>query len=230
MALPGVDGTDVFLRPFIERAPPDVRAVALEDPQTDADSYEELAEIVRRALPTEGDVYLLGWSFSGPLAVILGAERLSQVRGLILVGTFVRRPIPYLPSWARHFARPSLFRLYPTASMAKALVAGYSTPSLRALQAEAFDRTSHAGMANRVRALLSVDARPQLRDCDLPILYLRSLNDRVVHRSCGDEIMKEAKRASLVELDAPHLSLTTHPDEAWNAIATFIDEAQRNAG
>src|SRR5262245_9311026 len=63
--LPGMDGTEVFFRPFIEQVPSNVRVQAIDYACFDAASYDELAEQVLQRMPSDPFV-LLGWSFSGP--------------------------------------------------------------------------------------------------------------------------------------------------------------------
>lgn len=215
--LPGMDGTDAFFRPFVEHCPPGVHVQTLEYERFDATSYEALA------LPDD-DFFLLGWSFSGPLALMLAASQVPRLRGIIMVASFVWRPVRYLPGWLKVFARPSLFTLYPIASMGQALLQGYSTPALHALQSEAFSKTTSRSLAARVRALLGVDVRSELRSCPVPILYLRAQDDRVIHRGHGQMIANEAPRATLVDVPGPHLCLATHPHEAWTVIQAFLKE------
>jgi len=219
--LPGMDGTDAFFRPFVAQRPPTVDVQTVEYEHLDAPSYEALCEHVAAALPDD-DLFLLGWSFSGPLALKLAARGLKRLRGVILVTSFVWRPVRYLPPWCKVFARPSLFTLYPMASMGQALLHGYSTPELRALQSEAFSKTTPTSLAARVRMLLGVDARQELRSCPVPILYLRAQQDRVIHRRHGQMIVAEAPRATLVDVPGPHLCLATHPADAWMAIEPFL--------
>ena len=219
--LPGMDGTDAFFRPFVARCPPTVNVQTFEYERFDAPSYEALCEHVAATLPDD-DLFLLGWSFSGPLALKLAARGIRRLRGVILVTTFVWRPVRFLPPWCKVFARPSLFTLYPMASMGQALVQGYSTPELRALQSEAFAKTTPRSLAARVRMLLEVDVRSELRSCPVPILYLRAQHDRAIHRRHGEMIVADAPRATLVDLPGPHLCLATHPADAWAAIAPFL--------
>lgn len=219
--LPGMDGTDVFFRPFVARCPPTVNVQTFDYERFDATSYEALSEHVAAALPDD-DFFLLGWSFSGPLALKLAARGVGRLRGIILVSSFAWRPVRCLPPWFKVFARPSLFTLYPLASMGQALLQGYSTPELRALQSEAFARTTPRSLATRVRMLLEVDVRSELRSCPVPILYLRARHDRVIHSRHGQMILAEAPRATLVEVSGPHLCLATHPDDAWTAIERFL--------
>jgi pimeloyl-ACP methyl ester carboxylesterase len=220
--LPGMDGTDTFFRPFVARCPSGVSAQTIEYEGVDASSYEALCEHVAAQLPDE-DHLLLGWSFSGPLVLKLATSGIRGLRGVILVASFAWRPIRYLPPWLKVFARPSLLALYPMASMGQALLQGYSTPELRALQSEAFSKTTPRSLAARVRMLLDVDARHDLRTCPVPILYLQASHDRIIHRRHGQMIAAEAPRATLVEVPGPHLCLATHPADAWKPIEAFMN-------
>jgi pimeloyl-[acyl-carrier protein] methyl ester esterase len=219
--LPGMDGTDAFFRPFVTRCPPGMTVQTVEYDRVEATSYDSLCEHVAALLP-DSEFCALGWSFSGPLALKLAARNIPGLRGIILVTTFAWRPMRHLPAWCTRFVRPSMFTLYPLASMGQALLQGYSTPELRALQSEAFARTTPSSLATRVRMLLEVDVRSELRSCPVPILYLRASQDRVIHRGHGQQILAEAPRATLVDLPGPHLCLATHPDDAWNAIEAFV--------
>jgi pimeloyl-ACP methyl ester carboxylesterase len=217
-----MDGTNAFFRPFVAQRPSGVEVQTLEYDRFNATSYEALCDHVAAALPDE-QLFALGWSFSGPLALLLASRQIPRLRGVILVASFVWRPVRFLPSWLTPLVRPQMFSMYPMASMGQALLQGYSTPELRALQREAFSRTTPHALAARVRMLLSVDVRDALQTCPVPILYLRAQNDRVIHRSHGDVIAKQAPRATLVDIPGPHLCLATHPQHAWPAIQTFMD-------
>jgi pimeloyl-ACP methyl ester carboxylesterase len=217
-----MDGTDALFRPFVARCPATVSVQTFEYGSVDVSSYDALCDHVAASLPDD-DFFLLGWSFSGPLVLKLAAIGFRRLRGVILVTSFAWRPVRFLPPWVKILARPSLFTLYPMASMGQALLQGYSTPELRALQSEAFARTTPRMLATRARMLLDVDVRGELRVCPVPMLYLRASDDRVVHRGHGQMIVAQAPRAMLADVPGPHLCLATHPDDAWAAIEPFVN-------
>jgi pimeloyl-[acyl-carrier protein] methyl ester esterase len=219
--LPGVDGSDVFFRPLIAQRPAGVEVRSIAYDAIDAASYEALAERVIERLPRD-DFFLLGWSFSGPLALMLAARGVPGLRGVILAASFATRPLRLLPSWTQALAQPWLLSLYPLASMTQARLRGYSSAELRALQREAFSRTTSRALAARVRMVLGVDATEPLRACPVPLLYLRALEDRTIHTGHADMIAAHAPQARIVDLPGSHLSLTTHPEQAWSAILPFL--------
>ena len=111
--------------------------------------------MVLAALPAAGSFYVLGWSFSGPMALMVAERRPPGLRGIALASSFVRRPVP-LPRWMRHLARPTLFRLYPKSYQLKALLSGAEVRSLRHLVAEAHRMAGAAALACRARAAMAV--------------------------------------------------------------------------
>lgn len=224
LLLPGLDGTSALFEPFIRHAPSSVHVQTLEYDRVDATSYEMLADFVAPQLPHE-DFFIVAWSFSGPLALKLASRGISGLRGIVLVASFAWRPVRCVPAWLT--ALPGIFSFYPMASMAQALLYGYSTPELRVLQSAAFSKTSARALATRARMVLEVDAKNELRSCPVPLLYLRAERDRVIHGRHGTMIVEQAPRATLVDIPGPHLCLATHPRDAWAAIEPFIGISPR---
>src|SRR5262245_48931485 len=85
-----MDGTARLFERFVRAAPADVSATSIALPPDRVLSYDELADLVRGALPP-GELVLLGESFSGPLALRLAA--LVQPAATILCASFVRAPV-----------------------------------------------------------------------------------------------------------------------------------------
>src|SRR4029079_6069590 len=165
----------------------------------------------------------LGWSFSGPLALLAAAERPPGLRGVILAASFLKAPVPSLPQWVRRLATPTLFRFYPAASRAKALLGGYGTAEVRRLLAEAHAFAGVEAIACRARATLSIDATEALVACPVPVLYLRARKAVVIRGSHGDEIRRLRPTVEIADIDGPHLALVTNPRAAWEALDAFMD-------
>ena len=91
-----LDGTEVFLLPLVAALSPTIRSVIVSYPVSGAEGYGDVLEVVRRAAAEFSEFYVLGLSFSGPLAVMLAAEEPKRVKGVILAATFIRVPRPAL--------------------------------------------------------------------------------------------------------------------------------------
>jgi pimeloyl-ACP methyl ester carboxylesterase len=80
----------------------------------------------------------------------------------------------------------------------------------------------------RVRALLTVDARESLRRCRPPVLYLASSHDQVVPPHNVAEIVHIRPSVQVRTIAGYHLALYTNPAAAASAICEFL--AQGVAG
>jgi pimeloyl-[acyl-carrier protein] methyl ester esterase len=221
--LPGMEGSDLLFGPLRDAAPPDVRTVAVSYPVGERNTYDDLLPGVLAALPTDGPYHLLGWSFSGPMALMVAARRPPGLRGVVLASSFVRRPVP-LPAWMRHLARPALFRLYPATFQVRALLSGADVRGLRHLVGQAHRTAGPVALACRVCEAMAVDARELLRSCDVPVLYLRATADRLIGAHHADDAQAIQPRVRVADIPGPHMALVTNPASSWAALSRFMDE------
>jgi pimeloyl-ACP methyl ester carboxylesterase len=115
----------------------------------------------------------------------------------------------------------------PASMSAPWLYAGRATPELRRAHAHTLSQVSPATLRARVAALLSVDRRLQLRRVDLPMLYLRAKQDRLVGEKCWHAIRAVRPQTELAEFDAPHFLLQTEPAACAARVEEFIQRVCR---
>ncbi len=223
--LPGMEGSDLLFQPLVKSAPPDVRPITVSYPAGEQNSYEDLLPMVLAALPTGCPFYILGWSFSGPMALMAAARHPPGLRGVVLASSFVRRPVP-LPRWMRHLARATLFRLYPSTYQVKALLSGADVRGLRRLVAEAHRMAGPAALACRARAAMAVDARELLRSCGVPVLYIRATSDHLIAGHHADDAKAILPRIRIVDIPGPHMALVINPSLSWAALSRFMEEVE----
>ena len=221
--LPGMDGTGLLFGPLLRNLGGDVKAVAVSYPPTTPLSYEELLPLVRSVLPREAPYVLLGESFSGPLAVMLAAERPPNLKALLLAATFIRNPIRWIPGRAGALATPAIFRLSKPFVLAKALMSGHGSRNLMALINEAHSRVAPAVMAARARAILSVNVEAELKAVRAPIFLLRGASDMVVPRTISQEIEKARPNVRSFQIPGPHLVLQANPDQSASVIRQIVE-------
>jgi pimeloyl-[acyl-carrier protein] methyl ester esterase len=220
-----MEGSDLLFGPLKEAAPVGVEVLSTSYPPGEANSYADLLPLVRAMLPRERPFYLLGWSFSGPLALMISAERPAGLRGVILAASFVRKPIP-LPTWMRHLARPALFKLYPASYQVKALLSGTEVRSLRKLVAEAHSSAGAVALATRARAAMAVDTSEILKACRVPVMYLRAADDRLIAASRAEEARRLLPTLIVESTPGPHMALVTNPTMSWQALQRFMDTVE----
>jgi pimeloyl-ACP methyl ester carboxylesterase len=75
----------------------------------------------------------------------------------------------------------------------------------------------------RVREVLNVDARAELAQVKVPVLYLQPTRDRLVDPACLAE-MQAVKPGRTVTIESPHLLLQCEAMLAGEVIAGFVKE------
>lgn len=222
MLLPGMDGTGVLFAPLLGELDPRISPWVVPYPADEPLSYDELLPLVRRAVPSEEPFFLLAESFSGPLAIRFAAEGPGNLRGLILVSTFIRNPVPWLPSWTRHFAIPPFFRFARRFILVKALLSGYGNRDMTALLDAAHSQVTPEVMAKRAKEILGVKVKRELKMVKSPVYYLGGENDRVVPKKNMREIVATHPDVRTRIIRGPHLVLQVNPRGAAIEIARIL--------
>ncbi len=216
--LPGLDGTEIFFGPLLEALPHWIKPVVVTYPTSGPNGYEDLLPIVHRAVGA-GSCFILGWSFAGPLALMVAASKPAEILGVILCASFVHVPLPGLARWRFAVTAP-VVAVVRAFRRSRYLFRGYSSDALRQAKAATWRRVNSRVLAARARAALSVDARPHLAACSSPILYLVSSNDDVLRHD--HDVLAGARAFEIATFDGPHLALFTNPAQAVAKIVGFM--------
>lgn len=224
--LPGIDGTEIFFQPLLAVLPKWIRPIVVTYPAMKSDGYGEIIYLAEAAVRDLDRFYVLGWSFSGPVALALAAAMPAKVLGVVLCASFVQSPIKSL-------ARMRFVFTAPVVALLRAMRRGLlrlskdSSELLLRDKALTWERVSSPVLAARVRTALAVDARQNLRSCRRPILYLAGSRDRVVPRYNAVEIANGFNSTKVVTIDGAHMALYTNPAAAVDAIVEFVGETER---
>lgn len=217
--LPGMDGTGALFTPLLAALGGELTTQVIRYPDQPL-GYAELAAWVSPQLPTDTPYLLLGESFSGPIAIQIAASQPSGLMGLILCATFAHSPIPLPPAISA--LAPALIHRRRLQMLACRYVLGrYATAGCLDAVLAATQQVSSATLRSRIAAVLSVDARPALRACTLPMLYLQAADDRLVRPGAYAAIKQQAPHCQLATLAAPHFVLQTQASESARLISTF---------
>lgn len=219
--LPGLDGTGRLFAPLVKAlAQHGISARAIGYPTHGATDYAELEHYVRSKLPGAAAFVLLAESFSGPIALRIGAAPPANMRGLILSTTFATRPTP-LPGplsgvvrWAR--LRPPMFLLDWF------LMGPWSSRPLRSELAAALAGVSVAVLSQRAFEALRVNAADASKQLKLPSLMLWARQDRLLSASARKQLARALQLAQTHEVEGPHLLLQTQPRLCAGLIAEFV--------
>lgn len=224
--LPGLDGTDVFFRPLLAALPDWIEPVVVQFPTVGANDYQTLLRFVRLMLADRSSYYVLAWSFAGPLALMLAAAEPNNVRGVVLVSTFVRPPRRIFAQLRWAAVPPAVWVIRVCKRLPAWLFRSPDDP-LRRDKTETWNRVGAGMIASRIRALLSVDARESLRVCPCPILCLAGSADGIVPRRNVEEIIGVKPSASVCLLEGDHFVIYTNPRATAEAVVDFIKRQEQ---
>lgn len=221
LLIPGLEGSSIFFEPLLAALPASVSVHTVEYPSTGPMAYADLLPIVRAAVPAGRPFIVLGWSFGGPLAVLLGADPPPGLRGVIIASSFITNPQPWL-RWLRPFIGAPLVPVFRILASLKALVGGYSSPQLRGLQQRVYAVVNARAFAARMRTALTADFRAEWMQIRVPVLYLGASHDVVVPAYCLREMQRLRPGLDVAIIAGPHLALVTNAPEAARRVTAFL--------
>jgi pimeloyl-[acyl-carrier protein] methyl ester esterase len=219
--LPGLDGTEIFFGPLLEHLPQWIDPVVVTYPPSGPNGYDDLVPIVLEAVGRLDHFAILGWSFGGPLALMVAARTPSRVSAVLLCNSFVTPPRPALVPFRFAMIAPVVAVIRAVRRL-RLLVPGWASAELRKAKRKTWRRVKARVLAKRVRAVLGVDARRLLAECRPRILYLASTRDEVIARASLDEVLAHAPATEVAEIEGPHLALFTNPVQSASRIAEFL--------
>jgi pimeloyl-ACP methyl ester carboxylesterase len=224
--LPGLDGTGKLFNRFVLALGANVDTQIVAYPVNRSLGYAELEILVRAALPTDRPYFLLGESFSGPIAIRIAADPPPGLLGVILCVTFAKNPYPLL-GWARPLAAWLPIRSLPRWVRAPFMWGMPSADGAPAQSERATAGVDEVVLRHRIAALLAVDETAGLARIQIPTLVLSASGDRVIPRAATMHMLRTQPRALSIEIVGPHLLLQSRPAECAAAVTRFMRGLKR---
>jgi pimeloyl-ACP methyl ester carboxylesterase len=222
--VPGLEGSGTLFANLLPELPRGLKVVVRGYPQQEFLSYSQLVVWLAEVVPKDGPYVLLGESFGGSLAVMLAARHPVNLAGIIISAGFISNPVRHLGVLPRLLAKPFLVQLDPPEFAIKYFIAGGDAPKslLQAIR-KAQRAVNPTVLAKRAQATLQVDARKEISQVNVPLLYLQGTEDHLVHKSALAEIERLHPQTISVRIRAPHLLLQREPRLAADAITQFLE-------
>lgn len=222
--LPGLDGTGNLFAYFVPELPQTVKVIIAAYPSQRFLPYPELVSWLSDLVPKDGPFAILGESYGSTLAVKFAATHPSNLIGIILTVGFISNPVRRWGPLPKLLARPLFFRFRPPDFLHEYFILDSRAPeSLKLAVRRTVRSVSTEVLAKRARAVIYCDAREEIRQVEVPLLYLQALEDRLVGRECLDEIKRLHPETISISIRAPHLLLQREPRAAAQAITQFLD-------
>lgn len=221
--LPGLDGTGLLFADFITALPPTIQPVLISYPTGTPLDYADLEPIVRSQLPQDQPFFLLAESFSGPLAISIAAAPPPGLLGLILCCSFATNPLPWLAP-LRFALRAVPVAAIPVSLLGFFVLGRFATPArLNALE-QALSLIAPDVLRTRARAALQANVSKQLAKIQMPLLYLRATEDRIVPHASSIHIHSIAAHMEITEFSAPHFLLQVLPAPVIKKVFEFMEK------
>ena len=225
LLLPGMDGGGDLFASFLELLPNWLSPVIVRYPSDRPLAYPQLFDLILEACPKSSDFVALAESFSGPLAILLGAKAPTGLKGIILCASFDRCPLSAPWRWLLAMTPTMAIRWTPDWALRWALLGPYADDRLARQLAEAVARVQPATLAARARAIARVDVSEELRNCRVPICYLAADGDRLIGNRSVASILGVRPDVVVIRLPGSHLLLQTSPEASLRAVLGFIQQA-----
>lgn len=191
-------------------------------------NYESLCQHIEQTylakLSDSTPIWVLGESFSGPIAIMLAKRHPKRVLGIILAATFATCP----NNLARQ-CQKLLFTLLPLRlgreKAAAIFLAGTkwltASPTMRHEITLALNSSPAPTLAERLRTVFTCDLSP-LFPLEQPVLYLQAKHDWIVYSHALQTIQALQPHLKHQCLNAPHLILQFNAPESAKAIHHLI--------
>ncbi|MFV1993756.1 MAG: alpha/beta fold hydrolase, partial [Acidiferrobacterales bacterium] len=180
--LPGLDGTGELFEPLICHLPDWISPLIISYPRDKPCSYQELKTLVLKALPTEAEYVILGESFAGPLAVLISGAKPAGLKGIILCASFVKKPFRVIPSWFSLLSVSPVYLLWPATIRLRTIFVRGEYRLLVDMVLKAIRSVRPGVIAERVKAILTVNVEKELMQTDVPMLYLVGQKDYLIRK------------------------------------------------
>jgi pimeloyl-[acyl-carrier protein] methyl ester esterase len=223
LLLPGMDGTGDLLLDFVRALPSEMHKKVPIYSRDRIWSYDDLVKLVESICEELQPDVILAESFSTPIAIRIAAGRPQNLKAVILCAGFAASPVGRLSRWPGRILAPVLMRVPLPASVIRfRLVGGDAPEALIEAVRNTISSVQPAVMTARLRAVLRCDVRSLLSEIDVPMLYLRAGQDRLIKQRSLQEIQSQKPDIRIATLEGPHFLLQREPEKAAEIVTGFL--------
>ena len=216
-------GTGELFKPLVDELEDHFEIDAVSYPADKPLGYEQLLDLVTSCIPKEKPYFILGESFSGPLAVMAAIKYPENLLGVILVASFVTSPMPRWINSLKRFARGPILDVRPRSHINDRLMGNKCDEKTRKWIHETLPRLRTDVLSARVQAVLEVNVREELKSLQVPILYIAGSGDWLIGKKCIDVIWLCRPDVEIKVISGVHMILQTNPKEAAEVIREFCE-------
>ncbi len=207
--LPGLDGTGILFKPFIEALPSETDVSVISYPPNSKLSYEELIEMVINQLPEE-KFTLVGESFSGHIAYQVALRKPKNIRSLIFVATFLENPRPFLLGISSWLPRNLLLSIRIPNYVVKTFLLGLAAnKKMIGLLKQSIEQVSPNVLSYRLQEIAKL--RNNHESCEIKATYIQATDDKLVPKRCLESFKNVFNNISVFQIEGSHFILQSNP-------------------
>lgn len=219
--LPGLPGTGELFELLAGELDDFFKIDAVSYPRDVPFGYDDLIDHVTSRIPMGKPYFILGESFSGPLSIMAAKEHPENLLGIILVATFVTNPMPRWIYKLKRFVNTPILNLRPTRFTNRRLMGMKCDLKTRTWINKRMPRLSRKVLASRILSVLEVNVREELKECQVPVLYIAGARDWLIGKKCFETIWLCRPDVEIKVIDGVHMVLQTNPHDSAIAIKDF---------
>lgn len=213
--LPGMDGTgELFapLMPFLDKESTTIITYPTEGMQ----DYGTLVEYVKLKLPQD-DFMLVAESFSGPIGVILAKHNIPNLKTIVFVASFISTPRRFLLKIMRHLPIKAFSNLPFSTTIYRQFMFGlHAREGVVSHFQNVLVKLSSKTLKQRMFAIESLSLSSG--SLEIPAVYIRPEEDRLVPYSKCMEFKAMFKNISVKFIKGPHFIIQANPRECAEVI------------
>lgn len=227
--LPGMDGTGKMFAPILLKlAGHETTVIPL--PESGAQDYAALDSYVQSRLPDE-DFVLMAESFSGPIALEIAVREPKQLKGVVLVATFLSSPSRFLLGVSNIMPLGLLVKLPFIRAAYKALLFGRgAAPEMIDQFSDLMRNVNPEVIRERLKSVRGLNDGEACEDIGIPCVYLQASDDRLVESSKAGEFADIFIDFQIEQVRGPHFLLQANPQGCWTVIEKFLSRLAREQG
>jgi pimeloyl-ACP methyl ester carboxylesterase len=220
-----MDGTGELFEGFLSNFGGDCIVIPL--PQYGPQDHASLANYIKEKLPTE-DYILLAESFSGGIVPELLKQKITPIKGVIFVASFLSTPHQNLLPIAKLLPLKALASAPLSALVHQFLLLGQGATKVLLTK---FVKVIKSIPDQILKSRLDVMSKQRLPTTifDIPSMYIQARSDKLISPAKGREFTKVFTDIDYIETDGPHFLLQAQPKELARLITMALSSTFKDS-
>jgi len=220
--LPGLDGTGLLFRPVLRLLKDDFNTQVINYNDCQEQTYQTLTEHALSKLPSNENFILIAESFSGRIAFEIGLKKITHLKGIVFVATFLKNPRPFLLHFRKLLPLALLLKShFPDRLTRRVLFTSSTSDELLTLFWKSISLVNPNQLQQRLAAIATL-AQVE-KSITLPCIYLQATQDNLIRNDNYQDFSQHSTDITLHPISGSHFLLQTAPAACAEIIRQFSE-------